>query len=106
MTAGNGSRLARAGQALLNPGVYAGVLVAAILVVLAYQVRPTYDIIVGSKLDGPVLVGFNEREAMQGNNPLPFRWTTDDSHIIFAGVGKQDLDVTLTLSGNRPVGQP
>src|SRR6478609_6690090 len=93
-------------RALLNPGIYFGLLLMAILVVAAYQVRPGYDITVGSKIDGPYLVGFNDREQMQGENPLPFRWTTGDSHIILAGVGKQDFDMILTLSGNRPPGAP
>src|SRR4051794_12606787 len=93
-------------RALFNPGTYFGLLLMAVLVLAAYQVRPSYDITVGSKIDGPYLVGFNDREQMQGENPLPFRWTTGDSHIVLAGVGKQDFDVILTLSGGRPAGVP
>jgi hypothetical protein len=91
---------------IANPGIYVGAVIAAVLVVAAYQVRPTYDIAVGSPTDGPVLRGFNAGERMQGDPSQTFRWTGDDSYIVLQGVGTQDFDVTLTLSGNRPPGQP
>ncbi|MEO8286479.1 MAG: hypothetical protein ABI670_08585 [Chloroflexota bacterium] len=94
----------RPSGALLNPGVYAAVLLTAIFIVAAYQARPSYSIVVGSPIDGPYLVGFNTREQMQGDNPIPFRWTTDDAHIILPAIGSQDMEVTLTLNGGRPEG--
>ncbi len=91
---------------LANPGIYLGALIAALLVVAAYQGRPSYDIVVGSPIDGPVLQGFNAGERMQGDQSQTFRWTSDDSYILLEGVGTQDFDVTLTLSGSRPESQP
>ncbi len=91
---------------LLNPGIYVGVLVAAALVVASYQVRPSYDIALGTPNDAPLLRGFNTAEIMAGANPIPFRWSTGDAHIILQDVGQQDLDVALTIAGARPGGQP
>lgn len=90
---------------LLNPGIYAGAIVTALLVVVAYQVRPAYDIQIGTPTDGTILQGFNAGEKMsQGGGT--FRWTGADSYIVLQDVGRQDFDVTLTLSGSRPQGQP
>lgn len=90
---------------LLNPGIYAGALITAVLVVAAYQVRPGYDIQIGTPTDGTILQGFNAGERMaQGGGT--FRWTGADSYIVLQDVGRQDFDVTLTLSGSRPQGQP
>jgi hypothetical protein len=90
---------------LLNPGIYAGALITALLVVAAYQVRPGYDIQIGTPTDGTILQGFNAGEKMaQGGGT--FRWTGADSYIVLQDVGRQDFDVTLTLSGSRPQGQP
>ncbi|MEP6774251.1 MAG: hypothetical protein ABJA50_01535 [Chloroflexota bacterium] len=89
---------------LLNPGIYAAALVTAVLVVAAYQIRPGYDIQIGMQTDGTILQGFNAGEKMaQGGGT--FRWTGADSYIVLQDVGRQDFDVTLTLSGSRPQGQ-
>ena len=90
---------------LLNPGIYAGAIITALLVVAAYQIRPGYDIQIGTPTDGTILQGFNAGEKMaQGGGT--FRWTGADSYIILQDVGRQDFDVILTLSGSRPQGQP
>ena len=91
---------------LLNVGIFAGLLIRALLVVAAYQVRPTYDIAIGSATDAPLLRGFNTKEVIPATPPIPFRWSTAESEIILQDVGRQDLDVTLTLNGWRPPGQP
>ncbi|MBF6611938.1 MAG: hypothetical protein IVW55_02290 [Chloroflexi bacterium] len=91
---------------LLNPGIYVGVVVAAALVVASYQARPSYDVTFGTSNDAPLLRGFNTAEVMAGANPIPFRWSTGDAHIILQDVGQQDFDVALTIAGARPVGQP
>lgn len=97
-------RVAR--RTILNWGVYAGTLAAALLVILAYQARPSYDVLIGGATDGPLLSGFNAGEQSQGANPFPFRWTTADSSITLRDVGRQDLQVTLSMGGTRPAGQP
>jgi hypothetical protein len=90
---------------LLNPGFYLGGLVTALLVVAAYQVRPAYDVPIGTPTDGTILQGFNAGEKMaQGGGT--FRWTGADSYIVLQDVGRQDFDLTLTMSGSRPQGQP
>ena len=90
---------------LLNPGIYAGALITALLVVAAYQARPGYDIQIGTTTDGTLLRGFNAGEKMASGGGT-FRWTGADSYIVLQDVGRQDFDVTLTLSGSRPQGQP
>ncbi|HYP21470.1 MAG TPA: hypothetical protein VEY08_15465 [Chloroflexia bacterium] len=90
---------------LLNPGVFAGVLATLALVVLAYQVRPTYAIGVGTPPDTSIVRGFNTPEQMQGEVPQAFRWTTEESFITLRDVGRQDFSVILTVSGFRPEGQ-
>src|SRR5687768_3350646 len=91
---------------LLNAGIYAGLAVTALLVVAAYQVRPTYDVTIGSVTDAPLLGGFNTREVISATPPIPFRWSTAESQVTLQDVGRQDLDVTMTLNGWRPPGQP
>ncbi len=104
--AGVGAEVRSVVLRLLNPAIYAAMLAAALLVAVAYQVRPTYDITVGGPTDGPMLVGFNDRERTVGPEALPFRWTTGDSWLVLRDVGRQDYSVALTVNGWRPPGQP
>ncbi|MDQ3931081.1 MAG: hypothetical protein M3328_18290, partial [Chloroflexota bacterium] len=90
---------------LLNLGTFVGVFATLVLVVLAYQVRPTYAVGIGTPLDASMVRGFNTPEQMPGQVPQPFRWTTEESFITLRDVGRQDFNVTLTLSGFRPEGQ-
>ena len=90
---------------LRNPGIYAGVVLTVLLVALAYQTRPSYDIQIGSPADEPLLSGFNTREVVAGDNPVPFRWTTGYSTLTFRDVGRQDLNVMLLINGWRPPDQ-
>jgi hypothetical protein len=92
-------------RCLLNPGIFAGVLATLVLVVLAYQVRPTYAIGIGTPVDTSIVRGFNTPEQMPGEVPQPFRWTTAESSIVLRDVGRQDFNVILTVSGFRPEGQ-
>ncbi|MEO5953704.1 MAG: hypothetical protein ABIQ44_14670, partial [Chloroflexia bacterium] len=92
-------------RSVTNIGIYVGALLAALLVVAAYQIRPSYDIVVGSPTDVTAVRGFNAGERMQGADAQSFRWTGDDSYIVLEGVGTQDFEVTLTVSGSRPEGQ-
>jgi hypothetical protein len=82
-----------------------GVLATLVLVVLAYQVRPTYAIGIGTPLDASLVRGFNTPERMPSEVPQPFRWTTEESFVTLRDIGRQDLNVTLTASGFRPEGQ-
>src|SRR5206468_3888556 len=93
-------------RALANPGIYLGMLLTALLVVAAYQVRPHYEIPLGTATDGPLLRGFNAGEDVPDNKAVTFRWSTGDAYITLQDIGRQDLDITLTLSGARPPGQP
>ncbi len=91
---------------LTNAGIYVGLLMTGLFVIVAYQVRPAYDIAIGTATDAPLLRGFNTKEVIPGTSPIPFRWSTAESEIILQDVGRQDLDITLTLNGWRPPGQP
>ncbi|MFL5733616.1 MAG: hypothetical protein ACJ78Q_10485, partial [Chloroflexia bacterium] len=92
--------------ALANPAIYLGALLTALLVVAAYQVRPTFDIPLGTATDAPLLRGFNAGEKIPGQEGLTFRWSSGDAAVTLQDIGRQDLDVTLTASGARPPGQP
>src|SRR5690349_5329569 len=91
-------------RVFLNPGLYVGLAISALLVVLAYQVRPSYDIPFGTATDGPLLRGFNAGEQSQGANPFSFRWTGDKASVVLSDVGRQDFDLTLSMAAPRPAG--
>lgn len=91
---------------LFAPGIFAGVLLTAILSVATYQVRPTYAVPIGGPTDLLLVRGFNSPEALPGTPPQPFRWSKEDSYITFRDAGRQDFNVTLTASGYRPAGAP
>ncbi len=96
-------------RAPANPAVYLGALVAALIVVVAYQMRPTYDVQIGTDTDTPLLQGFNSGERTTDKDGLPYstyRWTTGNAQITLQDVGSQDFDVALSLNGTRPPGQP
>ncbi len=90
---------------LLNPGIYSGALLMALVCLLAYQVRPTYVIGVGTPLDVSLVRGFNAPETTPGDPPQPFRWSTGASFVTLRDVGRQDFRVTITVNGERPAGQ-
>lgn len=94
---------------LLNPGTLAGIIagaaLTALLVVLAYQVRPTYAIGIGAPTDSSLVRGFNTPEILPGEVRQPFRWSTADSYVTLRDVGRQDFSVIITVSGFRPEGQ-
>jgi hypothetical protein len=100
----------KAVAALLNPGVYLGVLLMVVLSVAAYQVRPSYDVVLGAPNDRGLISGFHDAEFTPPNAGLPytrFRWSAGDtSNIYFDGVGYQDFDAVVTVNGSRPAGAP
>ncbi|HUP28172.1 MAG TPA: hypothetical protein VM409_07025, partial [Chloroflexia bacterium] len=91
---------------MLNSGIQLGLLLSIATVLFAYQIRPVYDIQIGSATDAPLLQGFNTREVTAGAEAIPFRWTTASSRIVLQDVGRQDFDVILRVNGFRPEGQP
>src|SRR5512138_343486 len=91
-----------------NPGAYLGVLVMVALTVAAYQVRPSYAVVVGSPQDRGLLSGFHDPEFTPPDSGLPysrFRWSAGGtSYVYFDGVGRQDFDAAITVNGSRPRG--
>src|SRR5687768_3923261 len=98
----------RAATALLNPGVYLGVLMMFVLSVAAYQVRPSYELVLGSPEDRGLIAGFHDAEFTPPDSGLPynrFRWSSGEtSYIYFDGIGHQDFDAVVTVNGSRPEG--
>ncbi len=93
---------------LLAPGV-AGVLFTAVLVAAAYQVRVGMNVELGAPTDSALLDGFNGPERVPPTVDLgyrTFRWMTGYGTATFRDVGIQPYDVTLTVNGSRPAGQP
>ena len=90
---------------LLNPGIYAGALITAPAgcSCLPGSARLRHTDWHADRRH--ILQGFNAGEKMAEGGGT-FRWTGADSYIVLQDVGRQDFDVTLTLSGNRPPGQP
>lgn len=93
-------------RSVANPGLFAALVITAILLVAAYQIRPLYDIEIGTPQASPLLRGFHAPEKTSGDAPVSFRWTTAEALITLRDVGRQEFDVVLTLGGSRPAGQP
>ncbi|MDQ3928533.1 MAG: hypothetical protein M3328_05230, partial [Chloroflexota bacterium] len=74
-------------RTLLNPGIYAGALIACLLVVLGYQFRVAQEIIVGSPTDAPLLDGFSGPERGPEGVDLgyrTFRWLGGYGRVTFS----------------------
>lgn len=80
-------------------------LVTALALTFAWQVRAPLALTIGGPDDTPYLAGFNDGEAVQGSDQR-FRWTRDRATITLPGFGATDANLTLTLQGNRPGGTP
>ncbi len=96
-------------KAICNPGIFVGIILAAVLVALAYQVRPGYDIQFGTPTDGTILDGFHAGERVPANVDLgykTFRWMKGYGTVTFRDVGAQPFTATLMVNGSRPEGQP
>ncbi|MDQ6694676.1 MAG: hypothetical protein M3014_09690, partial [Chloroflexota bacterium] len=83
-----------------------GALLSVLLAVTAYQVRPSFDIGIGSKTDAPLLQGFNAPETAATGKDFHFRWSSGDASIILSDLGRQSFQATLSVSGSRPPGNP
>jgi hypothetical protein len=94
---------------LLNPGIFVGALVACMLVVVCYQARPSYEVVVGSPTDAPLLDGFSGAERVPEGVELgyqTFRWLGSYGRVTFSDPGAQPYSVSLTVNGSRPPGTP
>lgn len=96
-------------RALLNPGIFAGAFVAFLLVVICYQARPSYEIVVGSPTDAPFLDGFSGPERVPEGVDLgyqTFRWLGGYGRVAFTDLAAQPYTVSLTVNGSRPADTP
>lgn len=109
---GEGRAVARA---LASPALYLVALATVGLIAAAYQVRPSYHLTVGGPTDRPYFASIYAAEADQNalKSPDPnvarygrWRWTGPDSVIKLPGIGRQDVQVQIELSGARPAGYP
>lgn len=80
-------------------------LLTALALTFAWQVRAPLTIAIGGPDDTPYLTGFNDGETAQGTEQR-FRWTRDRATIALPGYGATAADLTLTLQGSRPGGTP
>ena len=103
------------GRALAGPALPLVALLAALVLGLVYQVRPSYHIDVGGPTDRPYLesIHASEGDAQRLKSPDPqvvryarWRWTMPESVIKLPGVGQQAMLVRVELSGSRPAGAP
>ncbi|MDQ6602843.1 MAG: hypothetical protein M3Z19_08945 [Chloroflexota bacterium] len=80
----------------------AAVVVTAVLLTGAYQVRPTYRIAVGNAASDTALVrdfyGPERQPATDGG--ARFRWTRGNGQIVLPGIGRGAVAVDLLLSGS------
>src|SRR5512133_2630933 len=86
-------------------GLLGSLALTAVAMVLAYQVRPQYDIVLGSTTDAALLKGFDGAERPQDGSAT-YRWSTGDASITLQDIGQQDFDVAMQFNGWRPPGQP
>ncbi len=96
-----------AARQLLRPRYHLPLLllVTALALTFAWQVRAPLTLAIGGPDDTPYLTGFNDGEAVQGTDQR-FRWTRDRATITFPGFGATDAALTLALQGSRPGGTP
>ena len=80
-------------------------LVTALALTFAWQVRAPLTIAIGGPDDTPYLTGFNDGETVQGTDQR-FRWTRERATITLPGYGATAADLILTLQGSRPGGTP
>lgn len=78
------------------------VIVAAVLVSLAYQVRPVDKLSMGDSSLNPFLgTGFY---AIEKNSSISYRWLADEAILDLKGIGRQPLKLTMEIvtSGDEP----
>lgn len=80
----------------------AAAFVAALLLMAAYQVRPTYRIAIGDTAhDTPLIAEFNAPERQSASDGgARYRWTRENGQVTFPGIGRGAVGVDLLLSGS------
>jgi hypothetical protein len=86
-------------------GLLGSLALSALAMLVAYQVRPQYDIPLGSTTDAVLLKGFDGAERPDDGSAT-FRWSTGDASITLQDIGQQDFDVAMQFNGWRPPEQP
>ena len=90
-------------RALREWRFYALLAASLILWGAAYQYKTEYNLNIGGLYDDAYVADFHGKER---NPELNYRWSMGYSTILFPGIGNQPVEVTLTLIGFRPDGQP
>jgi hypothetical protein len=86
-------------------GLLCSLALTAVALVVAYQVRPQYDIPLGTTTDAVLLRGFDGAERPEDGSAA-YRWSTGEASITLQDIGQQDFDVAVQFNGWRPPGQP
>src|SRR5437868_12290187 len=80
-------------------------VLGTLAMLVTYQVRPQYDIVLGSTTDAVLLKGFDGAERPEDGSST-YRWSTGDASVTLQDIGQQDFDVAMQFNGWRPPGQP
>jgi hypothetical protein len=80
-------------------------VVTALAVCFAWQVRQPFALAVGTADAAPYLTDFHEPEAT-GDGSLSYRWTQGDAQVSIPGYGATGATLTLRLLDGRPPGAP
>lgn len=80
----------------------AATCIAAVLIIAAYQARPTYAIGIGDTTKDTALVrGYNAPERqVAADGGRRFRWTRDAGTLVLPGIGPGNYSVEMLLSGS------
>jgi hypothetical protein len=89
---------------VLNWPFAISLLVALLLVALAYQFDTAHTVDVGGYYDRVYVSGFHDREQTLAGER--FRWSMGEASVIFPGVGGRGRWLVLRLHGWRPAGVP
>ena len=93
-------------RGLLEPRLYATLVVALALWMAAYQHKRDYTVDVAGPLYHPYIEGFNDVERSDTDPPFDYRWSRSAPEVVFPGVGNQPAQVEIVTIGARPGGEP
>ena len=96
------SPASRTGISAWHRAHWPSVLLAALLLLAAYQMTPTQRVIVGSREGLPRLWGFYFLET--STEGVPYRWSGERGSVNFWGVGNSPLRLRLFYHARRPTG--
>ncbi|MGN6672073.1 MAG: hypothetical protein ACTHMA_02155 [Thermomicrobiales bacterium] len=80
-------------------------IVTALAVCFAWQVRQPFALAVGTSDAAPYLTGFHDPET-SSDGGLRYRWTQGDARVTIPGYGATTAMLTLRLQSGRPPGAP